>query len=281
VTELVAELEKTVNAGEILQTEAQRLRGRMQFADSQLYGRTGKKCTKALREAASRRCTKLQDVDLRALKFFSTLFSNGKPRTVSWDSRPAIVIYTDACYERDSKELICGLGGVVVDGYTGDKFFFSVALDAEQRALLGEQTKKQIIFEAETFAGVLAYLLWNELILRRNCFLFVDNEGTKFSMIKGASENLVVDTLCAIFAELEMHIETTCWLARVPSHSNIADKPSRADVTELVEQGYKDHSEMAASITKDLFASMKRKAGEKGWMRREVPMQKECQMHAA
>ena len=55
---------------------------------------------------------------------------------------------------------ICGLGGVVVDGYTGDKFFFSVALDAEQRALLGEQTKKQIIFEAETFAGVLAYLLW-------------------------------------------------------------------------------------------------------------------------
>ena len=169
----------------------------------------------------------------------------------------------------------------MVDGYAGDKFFFSVARDAEQRALLGEQTKKQIIFEAETFAGVLAYLLWNELILRRNCFLFVDNEGTKFSMIKGASENLVVDTLCAIFAELEMHIETTCWLARVPSHSNIADKPSRADVTELLQQGYKDHSEMAASITKDLFASMKRKAGEKGWMRREVPMQKECQMHAA
>ena len=43
-----------------------KLNYRMQLADSQLYGRTGKRCTKALREAATRRCTKLQDVDLRA-----------------------------------------------------------------------------------------------------------------------------------------------------------------------------------------------------------------------
>jgi len=84
VEELVTELDRTIAAGKILQSEAQRLRGRMQFADSQLYGRTGKRCSKALREAACRRSTKLKDCDLLALQLFSTLLSTGKPRTVLW-----------------------------------------------------------------------------------------------------------------------------------------------------------------------------------------------------
>ena len=263
VAELVTELEKTVAAGEILQSDAQRFRGRMQFADSQLYGRTGKRCSKALRDAACRRATKLRDCDLLALQLFSALLSTRKPRTVFWDSRPAVVIYTDACYEKESKKLVCGLGGVLVDGSSGEKFFFSISLDATQRAALGELTKQQIIFEAETLAGVLAYWIWEKFFEKRNCLLYLDNEGTKFCLIKGSSDNAVVDILCAIFAELEMQIETSCWLARVPSHSNIADKPSRAEVTELLENGYKDHSKLAAEKLKDLLAFMTLKVGRK------------------
>ena len=264
VAELVAELDKTVVAREILQSDAQRLRGRMQFADSQLYGRTGKRCSKALRDAACRRSTKLKNCDVLALKLFATLISMGKPRTVFWDSKPAVVIYTDACYERESRDLVCGLGGVLVDGFSGDKFFFSISLDAMQRSALGEQTKQQIIFEAETLAGVLAYWIWKELFEKRNCFLYLDNEGTKFCLIKGSSDNATVDVLCEIFAELEMQNETSCWLARVPSHSNVADKPSRGDVRELVEAGYRDQSNMAAGKLKDLLAFMVLKRGEKG-----------------
>ena len=132
-----------------------------------------------------------------------------------------------------------------------------------QRAALGELTKQQIIFEAETLAGVLAYWIWEKFFEKRNCFLYLDNEGTKFCLIKGSSDNAVVDILCAIFAELEMQIKTSCWLARVPSHSNIADKPSRAEVTELLENGYKDHSKLAAEKLKDLLAFMNLKVGRK------------------
>jgi len=99
---------------------------------------------------------------------------------VFWDSRPAVVIYTDACYEKESKNLICRLGGVLVDGFSGEKFFFSISLDAAQSAALGEPTKKQIIFEAETLAGVLAYWIWKD-------------------EAKGSSDNAVVDNLCAIY----------------------------------------------------------------------------------
>ena len=55
-----------------------------------------------------------------------------------------MVVDTDACYEKDAKDLVCRLGGVLVDGRTDEEFFFSVFLDAEQRTLLGELNKKQI-----------------------------------------------------------------------------------------------------------------------------------------
>jgi len=71
-----------------------------------------------------------------------------------------------------------------------------------------------------------------------------------------------------------MQIETSCWLARVPSHSNIADKPSRADVTELLEDGYKDHSKLAAAKLKDLLAFRALKMGRKAECVVRSPCQK-------
>ena len=61
-----------------------------------------------------------------------------KSRTVCWDHRPrpSVVIFTDACYERDSRDLVCGLGTVVIDQATKTKRFFSCALDHEQREFL-------------------------------------------------------------------------------------------------------------------------------------------------
>jgi len=49
----------------------------------------------------------------------------------------------------------------------------------------------------------------------------------------------------------------------VPSHSNIADKPSGVCIAELVEKGFKNHSENAAIQTRQLFAFMELKLGRK------------------
>ena len=78
----------------------------------------------------------------------------------------------DACYEHDSRELICGLGGVLVDESSGTKLFFSCELSNEQRRILGEPSQKQIIFETETPCAILAYALWAER-LRDKMFFFI------------------------------------------------------------------------------------------------------------
>ena len=143
--------------------------------------------------------------------------------------------------KRTPKDLVCGLGAVFVDEDKSEKFFFSCELNPEQRRILGELSKKQIIFEAESFCAVLAYMLWMRKLEKRNSLLYLDNEGTKFCLMKGSSDNEFVDVLCSIFDELEIVVETSCWLARVPSHSNIADKQSRGQTHELRAKGFCDH----------------------------------------
>ena len=166
-------------------------------------------------------------------------------------------------YERDARDLVCGLGAVLIDKYSCCKRFFSCSLDAEQRAFLGEMNKQQIIFEAETSCAVLAYLVWTEELNLRNSFLYVDNEGTKFCLMKGTSDNLTVDAICAVFSELEVAIQANCWLARVASFSEVADKPSRGYIKNLVDSGFLNDSTKALQKVIQLLAFTKEKLGRR------------------
>ena len=64
---------RLLETGFIVQTEAQKLRGRMQFSESQIYGRTGKRCIACPRDFASRRRTKISMRDATFLKRFLSL----------------------------------------------------------------------------------------------------------------------------------------------------------------------------------------------------------------
>ena len=67
----------------------------MQFAEGQLYGRTGKRCIKTLKDSACRRQTKLLDHQMLALRLFVKLLKSGKPRELCWDDRAPIAVFTD------------------------------------------------------------------------------------------------------------------------------------------------------------------------------------------
>jgi hypothetical protein len=147
------------------------------------------------------------------------------PREVSALGSENVLVFTDACYEPGHAEWPCGLGGVLFA--CGEVFFYSVSVGTEIRTLLGEGVKKQIIFEVETLAALLAALLWRTFCGNKRVVLFVDNEGTKFALLKGLSDNLCVDAMAEKFACLESELHTLIWIARVPSKSNVADPPSR------------------------------------------------------
>ena len=154
----------------------------MQFVESQLFGRTGKRCLRVLADFSEGRKSLLAEKDKFFLRMFHDLLVRNIPREIGALSSENVVVFIDACYEKGHPTWPCGLGGVALAG--GKTYFFSLAVDEELRTLLGEKVKKQIIFEVETLAALLATILWQSLFDGKRVVLFVDNEGTKFSLLK-------------------------------------------------------------------------------------------------
>ena len=268
VNELCEDLEEVLRTKVLSSKAAQKLRGRMQFADAQVFGKTGRRCLRVLADFTEGRRHRLSNKDLFFISLFRDMLRSDRPREVRATGCRSAVLLTDACYERDSRELVCGLGGVLILP-NGRKAFFSASLDVEMRQVLGELYKKQIIFEAETLAAVLALRLWLSEILEWSTFLFVDNEGCKFALLKGFADNEVVDKLAEIFVEVESSRNLYIWISRVPSKSNMSDKPSRGHCDDLLKHGYENFSNAAADILADLIRILKL-----GWCKANKPQLK-------
>lgn len=258
IAEICEELDRVLVEKKLSVNLAQRLRGRLQFAEAQIFGRCGKRCLAVLSAFASGRKRKLDDNDTFFLEAFKAMMKSGRPRLIKRANYSVAAIFIDVCYERESRDWICGLGGVLVLPHTTQRRFFSLELTDEQRKQLGELRKKQIIFEAETLSAILAAHFWLDACAECKCVLMVDNEGTKFSLIKGLSENPTVNIMCRQFAQLEVDKQVMMWISRVPSYSNIADAPSRGDRSAL-DLGHRiDCSVEAAKLLDVLMNSMLR-----------------------
>lgn len=72
-----------------------------------------------------------------------SLLKSDVPRQVSLDFVDSVVVIVDTCYERDSRDRICGLGAILFDNSCNLRLDFSCELEEEQRCLLGERNQKE------------------------------------------------------------------------------------------------------------------------------------------
>jgi len=59
----------------------------------------------------------------------------------------------------------------------------------------------------------------------------VDNEGARYSLIKGVSPTLALLQIVQLFHSCSEEDQCSPWIERVPSKSNIADLPSRGQTS--------------------------------------------------
>ena len=97
----------------------------MQFAEAQIFGRTRRRCLKVLTKFAEGRIQKLKEKDVFFLRMSVRLLESNVPREVKHLTDGNVVIFTDACYERDSDKWPCGLGEVTCFGGNVILFFAS------------------------------------------------------------------------------------------------------------------------------------------------------------
>ena len=105
------------------------------------------------------------------------------------------------------------MGGVLVGPNGKQAAYVSVALSNEQMELLGSETKKTIIFEAELLALVLAFSIWREYIAAFSLICFVDNNSARDVAISGNGRNITANCLIEFFTEIgnvKLHYTLVC-----------------------------------------------------------------------
>ena len=78
-------------------------------------------------------------------------------------------------------------------------------------------------------SAAVAFMLWGHRIASSKLLIFIDNEGSRFSLIKGYSKAASITHMCALASNAVDSFRRMPWYRsrRVPSLSNLADLPSR------------------------------------------------------
>ena len=80
---------------------------------------------------------------------------------------------------------------------------------------------------------LLSFALCKPLLQERHVMSYIDNEAARVTLLRMSSKSQALTLLAGACAVLEDQLAMVPWYGRVPSRSNIADKPSRLDFTGL------------------------------------------------
>jgi len=184
-------LDEILHRGTLTLKQAQVARGPLAFCDAHVFGRSGKS---ALQEVTRHGFAKpfrlhINGVLKAKLAFLRDRLLNSKPRCISSDIAISWHLFTDASY---SPEAGGGLGAVLVDHRGSCVSWFSLMVGNDDLAFLEDGGNETIIGELETLVVALALQIWVSLVASRHLVFFIDNEGAKFSLIRGYSESKAI-----------------------------------------------------------------------------------------
>ena len=252
--ETVAAVKEALLAGSLSRRGFARVAGRVQFADAQVMGRSGKLALADLRAWSSSRSSADLVIDARAAKLYNILVDRlvaGAPRAVPClPSSHKYVIFTDGSSEGDAH----WIGGVFFStAFPKPKFFAS---KVHPRAVSEwSRDMKHIIGPVELYAVVAARLHWHQFISGQCIVYYVDNYPVLDALIKGTSTAVTFRDLLACYERKELHGYSWAWFSRVPSESNCADAPSRGEYRGLVDKGWM-HERCTCPIFGDLLEDL-------------------------
>ena len=101
-------------------------------------------------------------------------------------------------------------------------------------AEMGSPEDPALICQIELYAVVLLRFLLQGMLSNRRVLIFVDNDTSRFCLIRGLSKSSAMSRLIVAFDSLDSFCAMVYWLERVASFSNIADGPSRGSSDEAL-----------------------------------------------
>ena len=234
--ELLKSLDEIVKKGEISVKEADRLRGRMLFFESFVFGRIANLSLRQFGDLCrlGRTTHKLSLAELEVVERLIERVRTAVPVPLGIDTLTTWIIFTDGACEGDA--VTGSVGGVLVSpnmrvahhfGATAPVWIMEKLLACSQHP----------IHELEMIPVLLSFLLWGKLVSGAQVVHYIDNESVRLALLRGSGETPVARRVAEQIMAAEYSLQTKSWYARVASASNIADDPSRGNFKHLENLG--------------------------------------------
>ena len=230
--ELKACLQEVLDKGELQNKEAERIRGRMLFFECFVYGRVANLDLKLFGDLCrlGRTSPILTDSEKLVVSRLCCRIEEGKPIPLGIQNLVTWIIFTDGACEGENP--VGSVGGVLVapNGRLAH-FFGDIAPATVMSTLLASSGHP--IHELEMIPVLVSFHLWGHLIAGCQVVHYIDNESVRLALLRGSGETSVAREVASRIMTCEFSINCRSWYARVASHSNIADAPSRMDFSQL------------------------------------------------
>ena len=233
IAKTIAEL---LVSGKITVPEASSLKGRLGFAEGQLFGRVTRKLIGELGRYIHNPPLDMTLVPsaVDSMSVVKSRILSARARTVDTSSDQVYFLFTDACFASEDGE--GGLGAVLFNPAGTVEKWFGCRVQREVCDSISSEGQKQIIGELETLAVLVALQLWGPELRSKHLMTFIDNEGCRYLILRGRAENKNLSKLVHQIARSEEDSSLFIWYARVPTECNIADAPSRGKSHELLHE---------------------------------------------
>ena len=196
IKDIMQLLNETLESGILPKKDALSLRGRLAFCDAFVFGRLGKVSLQDITKHAYAKpfVAELGDRLIGALKLLKNRFLTGGPRSLSCKM---LDTYFPFLQMLASHVQWRGFGAVLVSSAGEIISWFGLIVDTRSLALFLDGGRQNIIGELETLTVAMSLLLWGDIVSSSQLMIYIDNEGAKFSLIRGYSDSLAITShLC-------------------------------------------------------------------------------------
>ena len=171
VEELAQEINLVLSSGSLPKSEGEKLRGRLQFASAQVFGRKFRRLLKILSNHVTMGRRILTAATKCCLEEIVTLLTCNVPRKVVATQADILHVYVDA----SSNEVgYSGIGGLVIDMLGTHLSFFSAEVEGDMIRSIVTRGQRTIIQELEMLAVLCAFKCWQKESAVHRVVLFTD-----------------------------------------------------------------------------------------------------------
>ena len=226
-SELVQILDSLISAQRSTPKELERLHGRLIWFSAFVFGRMMNQLVKtiSLESLQRKKVIHFTSEFLQTLTDLKHAIGSSKPVVISKTLCTTWYVFTDGAYEPDS-DILASIGAVLISPTGTPVQCFG---EAVPRTLVDEllQHSSHPIYELEVLPVVMATRLWMKFLMGCPTVYFLDNVAARATYIKGVGATPSSIIMLKDFVRLEARLRIYSWFGRVPSHSNVADSPSR------------------------------------------------------